>query len=70
MSSITKPLEEMIQELSPSLKIEVQTFVEALLANASQPINPKLRQDWGGMLNAEGYTSIELQNLAIKWRDD
>jgi hypothetical protein len=67
MSSIAKPLEEMIQELPPNLRIEVQEFVEALLARTSQPIlKPKLRQDWGGMLKAEGYTSVELQNLAIE----
>lgn len=71
MSSIAKPLEEMIRELPPNLRIEVQAFVEALLAKTSQPvIKPKLRQDWGGKLKAKGYTSLELQNLAIKWRDN
>jgi hypothetical protein len=71
MSSISKPLEEMIQELPPSLKMEVQVFVESLLAKPSQPvINHKLRQDWGGMLKAEGYNSIELQNLSSQWRDN
>jgi hypothetical protein len=66
---VTKPLEEMIQELPPHLKTEVQTFVEALLANSSQPKVRKLRQDWGGKLKAAGYTSIELQKLAMEWRD-
>ena len=66
---VTKPLEEMIQELPPHLKTEVQTFVEALVAKSNQPKEHKLRQDWGGRLNAEDYTSVELQELAMEWRD-
>ena len=66
---VTEPLEEMIQELPPHLKTEVQTFVEALVAKSSQPTDRKLRQDWGGRLKTEDYTSVELQELAMKWRD-
>lgn len=29
----------------------------------------KLRQDWAGMLKAEGYTSVEMQHLASEWRN-
>ncbi len=69
MSSAAKPLEEMIRELSPRLRIEVQTFVEALLTKPNQSIDRKLRQDWAGTLKAESYTSVELQHLATEWRD-
>ncbi|AMW29451.1 DUF2281 domain-containing protein [Arthrospira platensis FACHB-971] len=29
----------------------------------------KLRQDWAGMLKADGYTSVELQHLSVEWRN-
>ena len=68
MSTSVRPLEELVRELSPQLKVEVQAFVESLLAKSNQPIRRKLRQDWAGMLRAD-YTSIELQNLAVEWRN-
>lgn len=30
----------------------------------------KLRQDWAGALKDEAYTSVELQHLALTWRED
>ena len=50
MSTSAKPLEELVRQLSPQLKVEVQTFVESLLSKSNQPIRRKLRQDWAGML--------------------
>ena len=29
----------------------------------------KLRQDWAGALKDEAYTSVELQHLALTWRE-
>jgi hypothetical protein len=69
MSTITKPLEELIQDLSPRLRGEVRTFVEFLLSKRVRSAKRKLRQDWAGTLKAEGYTSVELQHLASAWRD-
>lgn len=69
MSTITQPLEELIQELSPSLREEVRTFAEFLLSRHIHPVKRKLRQDWAGMLKGEDYTSVELQHLASNWRD-
>ncbi len=68
MSTSVKPLEELVRELSPQLKVEVQAFVESLLTKSNQPIRRELRQDWAGMLKAD-YASIELQHLAVKWRN-
>jgi hypothetical protein len=68
MSTSVRPLEEIVRELSPQLKVEVQAFVESLLVKSSQPICHKLRQDWSGMLKGDNYTSIELQHLAVEWR--
>ena len=69
MSTAAKPLEEMIRELSPRLRNEVQIFVETLLNKPNQSAKNKLRQDWAGMLKAQSYTSLELQHLANEWRD-
>ena len=68
MSTSVKPLEELMRELSPQLKLEVQAFVESLLTKSNQPVRRKLRQDWAGMLKAD-YTSIELQHLSVEWRN-
>ena len=68
MSTSVKPLEELVRELSPQLKVEVQAFIESLLTKSNQPIKRKLRQDWAGMLKAD-YTSVELQHLAVEWRN-
>lgn len=68
MSTSVKPLEELVRELSPQLKVEVQAFIESLLTKSNQPIRRKLRQDWAGMLKAD-YTSVELQHLAVEWRN-
>jgi hypothetical protein len=69
MSTSAKPLEELVRQLSPQLKVEVQAFIESLLSKSTQSIRRKLRQDWAGMLKTD-YTSIELQHLAVKWRND
>jgi len=69
MSTAAKPLEEMIRELSPRLKNEVQIFVETLLNKPNRSTKSKLRQDWAGMLKTQSYTSLELQQLANEWRD-
>jgi len=69
MSTSAKSLEELVRQLSPQLKVEVQTFVESLLSKSNQPIKRKLRQDWAGMLLKTDYTSIELQHLAVEWRN-
>ena len=67
-----KPLEELIGELPPSLRGEVRDFVEFLLAKQTSPAKNKLRQDWAGKLkeHQQQYTSLELQHLASKWRDE
>ena len=69
MGITAQPLEEMIQQLSPYLRNEVQIFVESLLNRSAQPVKQKLRQDWAGRLKADNYTALELQNLASEWRN-
>lgn len=70
MNITVKPLEELIRELSPTLRAEVRDFVEFLLTKRARPRKRKLRQDWAGALQAyqSQYTSLELQHLALNWR--
>ncbi|MEW5958101.1 MAG: DUF2281 domain-containing protein, partial [Chloroflexota bacterium] len=46
MSTAIKPLEELIRELPPSLRVEVRDFVEFLLAKRRRSGSQRLRQDW------------------------
>jgi LPS O-antigen subunit length determinant protein (WzzB/FepE family) len=72
MSTATKPLIELIQELPPDVQAEVRDFVEFLLAKRSRTPAQKLRQDWAGVLRdvRDQYTSLELQHKALDWRGD
>ena len=69
MDIVTKPLEEVMRELSPNLRNEVQIIVDDLLKQTKQTVKPKVRQDEAGMLKANSYTSVELQHLASEWRN-
>jgi hypothetical protein len=51
------------------LRAEVQTFISILLKRVAKNGKTKLRQDWAGMLKADSYTSVELQHLAVEWRN-
>jgi len=66
-----KSLEELIKELPPDLRQEVQDFVEFLLerkVNRKKLQKPRL--DWKGALKdlRDQYTSVELQHKAMEWR--
>ncbi|MCR4406242.1 MAG: DUF2281 domain-containing protein [Anaerolineae bacterium] len=72
MSTITKPLQELVQELPPDMRAEVRDFIEFLLAKRGRRVGRTLRQDWAGALRRyrEEYTSLELQRQALTWRGD
>jgi hypothetical protein len=67
-----KSLEEMIKELPPELRQEVEGYVRSLIAKRSKKTGVKLRQDWAGGLREfrEQYTALELQKKALEWRGD
>jgi len=46
MSTATKPLEELIQELPPVLRAEVRDFVNFCSSSTREPKQRQLRQDW------------------------
>lgn len=70
MSSQLKPIEQLVNELSPASQVEVRNFIERLLVE-KKPSMP-LKQQWAGALSdyAEEYTSLELQKMALDWRGD
>ena len=72
MSTVTKPLQELVEELPPDMRAEVRDFIEFLLAKRSRSEKRTLRQDWAGALRdyREQYTSLELQRQALAWRGD
>lgn len=67
-----KTLENLIRELPPELRGEVEEFVLFLLEKRRQRAQRKLRQDWAGALRdyRDQYTSLELQAKALEWRGD
>jgi hypothetical protein len=72
MAEAARTLEELVQELSPDLRAEVQDFVEFLLAKRKERTERTLRQDWAGALRdcRDQYTSVDLQHQALEWRGD
>ena len=67
MSAATKPLEELIQELSPVLRSEVRDFIEFLLTKRDRSGQRRLRQDWAGALKDDHHqeTAVDLQHHAL-----
>jgi len=67
----TRPLCELVRDLSPDLQSEVRQFVEFLQWRRERP-RRRLKQDWAGALRdmRDRYTSLELQRLSTEWRGD
>ena len=65
-------IEEMVKDLPPDLRQEVEDFIEFTLEKRSRKPPRKLRQDWAGALKGirDKYTSLELQKKAPEWRED
>ena len=72
MSTIAKPLQELVQELPHDMRAEVRDFIEFLLAKRGRRVGTTLRQDWAGALRdyRQQYTSLELQHHALAWPGD
>ena len=65
-------LEDLIKELPPELRREVQDFARFLFETKVHPRQSKLRLTWaGGLSEFRGqFTSLELQKKALGWRGD
>lgn len=67
-------LEQVIEELSPDLRQEVEDFARFLLTSRAKirslPQRPKrLRLSWAGALSEyrHQFTSMELQKQSLEW---
>jgi len=67
-----KTLEEMIRELPPELRQEVEDFIEFLLQKRAKRSLEPLRLDWKGALQdlRAHFTAVELQHKAQEWWGD
>jgi len=65
-------IEEIVRELPPELRREVEDFAQFLVNKQGRKTGRKLRQDWAGGLREyrDKYTSLELQKKAMEWRGD
>lgn len=65
-------LEEIIKQLPPELRREVEDFARFLLAERTGKPRRRFRFDWEGALEdlRDQYTSVELQHKALEWRGD
>jgi hypothetical protein len=63
-----KNIEEKINQLSPGLIGELNHYLDYLISKRVVRMPNKLKQDWAGGLKDVKMTSIELQKLALDWR--
>ncbi|MBY0434077.1 MAG: DUF2281 domain-containing protein [Cyclobacteriaceae bacterium] len=63
-------LEKKILQLPPSTIVELEQFIDELLAKSKGKTDGKLKQDWMGGLKKwrNEFTSLELQKKALEWR--
>ena len=66
---MAKPLEEVLEGLSPEQRERVRDFAESLLAKKPS-LRRKLQFGWAGALEdlRDHYTSVELQHQISRWR--
>jgi hypothetical protein len=62
-------LTEIVEQLPPDLRQEVEDFVEFLLEKRARFKQKRLRLTWAGALREfrEQYTSLDLQKKALEW---
>ncbi|MBN1139399.1 MAG: DUF2281 domain-containing protein [Anaerolineae bacterium] len=72
METAAKSLEELVRELPPDMRIEVQEFVESLLEKRGHVPKAELKLDWRGALRElrDQYTAVELEHQALEWWRD
>jgi hypothetical protein len=72
MKEYLRPIDEIVNELSPREQAEVRDFVEFLLAKQRSSPRRKPQFSWAGALrDMRGeYTSVELQHEITRWRSE
>lgn len=69
MTTVEKPLIELIATLPPHLQDQVRSYVNTLLEENPSPSASPLKQTWAGALRdfRGQMTSVELQHRALDW---
>jgi len=69
MTTVEKPLAELVQELPPELQSRVRTYVTQLLQHNDRQAGKPLTQGWAGALRdlRDYTTSVDLQHRAAEW---
>jgi galactose-1-phosphate uridylyltransferase len=64
-----RSLEDIIKELPPDLKRELEDFAQFLWEKKRKKTKRKLKLTWAGALAdlADKYTSVELQHKILDW---
>lgn len=72
MRKRTKPLDDLVKELTPEMEDEVRDFVEFLLKKRPPKPKAKLDLSWRGALRdlRHKYTSVRLQHKIVEWWGD
>ncbi len=65
-----KNIETKISQLTPGLIGELDHYLDYLINKRIGRKPKKLKQDWAGGLRDIKMTSIELQKLALDWRQE
>lgn len=70
MGMAAKPLEQMLNELPPEERHQIEDFTEFLWERHHPKVRRKPRFDWVGALKdiEEPLTSVELQHEVSRWR--
>jgi hypothetical protein len=63
-----KEIETKINQLTPGMIGELDHYLDYLINKRNGRKLKKLKQDWAGGLKDIKMTSIELQKLALDWR--
>jgi Protein of unknown function (DUF2281) len=72
MKQYAKPINEMVDELTPRQQAEVRNFVELLLSKRQSSTRQTPRFDWAGALKdmRDDYTSVDLQHEIMRLRSE
>lgn len=63
-----KNIESKINQLTPGMIEELNHYLDYLINKRIVKKSKKLKQDWAGGLKDIKMTSVELQKLALDWR--
>ena len=61
-------IETKISQLSPGLIGELEQYLDYLITKKLTSNPKKLKQDWAGGLKDIKMTAIDLQKMALNWR--